>query len=193
MPRRLAGRDEGQPTRRAATAPPANASSRARTRLATVTVSSARTEHGGQRRRPVLEHAPAAPRRCRPARARAGLAEDVDRAREPVEPLGLVGPDEALEQPRPGVGRDVDRRAVDAEPPPNARRPTRAAERERACAPRRRDERRTAAPSSLRVPVAVAVPDEVQARARPQLDEVELVRAGARAARRKHGRSIHER
>jgi hypothetical protein len=40
---------------------------------------------------------------------------------ESLEPVGLVGPDERLEQPSPLRAGDIDRREVDAPAMPNAR------------------------------------------------------------------------
>src|SRR5215211_3718812 len=105
-------------------------------------------------------------------------AQRLDRPVEPLEPLALVGPHERLEQQSVSGPGHVERREVDppALPhawldPEQARRhgtPLLAGELERSVA---------AAPAPLLVAVAVAVPDEVEAGARAELDQVERLDA----------------
>src|SRR5262249_55802010 len=124
------------------------------------------------------------------------LADDVDRAPQPLEPRILARPDEALQQPRPRIGRDVHRRPVDADPAPNTRNPL-----EQPCGNMRAllageaKPRAARPPTSLGVLVPIAVPDKVQAAARPELDDVELVGAEqlgrAQETRQQDPRSLH--
>ena len=78
-------------------------------------------EDGGleDERRPILEHARQLVGEVAAHEQRRTRTHDLDRAREPLDPLLLAGPDEAFEQPRALVGRHVDGREVDADAAPS--------------------------------------------------------------------------
>ena len=114
-----------------------------------------------------------------------------DRPVEQLEPVGLVCPDEAPQEPGAVLARDVDRRAVD--PDARAHRRPEAQERGGHLASLGAGElegRVIGPPGPERVRAAVAIPDQVEAGARPQLDQVE--RAGPEAlGGAQHAREQH--
>src|SRR5205085_8568503 len=124
------------------------------------------------------------------------FAQCFDRAVELFEPSGLIGPDEALEIARPLIRCDVDRRVVDPDPRPGPEAP--AEELGGNCTtftPRKRQLRARVAPLAALVPTPVAVPNEVEACTRPDLQDVHLVYArtlrNLEEAGQQHPRSLH--
>src|SRR5215211_179331 len=101
-------------------------------------------------------------------------AQRLDRPVEPLEPITLVGPDERLQQQGVAQSGDVERGEIDSSPPANPRPEREQPSRHNAPLLAGEDERGVvAAPAALPVAVAVAIPDEVEPRARPKLDQVE--------------------
>src|SRR6187397_1644734 len=101
-------------------------------------------------------------------------AKSLDRPVEPREPVVLAGPDEAAQQTGAFVARDVDRRAVDSDAATNERGELEELTRNRPALLSFEQKRRgRRAPFTRLVPIPVAVPRQVQARARAELDEVE--------------------
>ena len=101
---------------------------------------------------------------------------DLDRAGQPVEPLLLAGPHEALQQACPLIGRDVDRREVDADASAHTRLELEQPAWNGLALLAREAERRVLGPPLPGfVLVPVPVPHEVEPGARAELHDVELV------------------
>src|SRR6266540_4305049 len=100
----------------------------------------------------------------------------VDRLPQPLEPLELVGPDEAFEQQRALLGGHVDGIQVDAAAPTNLRPDVQQLRRKgSAHLSLQREARVLRAPLRPVIAVPVPVPDQVEPGARTELDQVERV------------------
>ena len=104
----------------------------------------------------------------------------LDRAVEPLERAGLPGPQERA-QPQSALGaRHVDWIEVDPDPPPHARLERKQLGRHRTpLLAVELDERVGRPPRAGLVDVAMAIPEQVEARARAELDHVEGIRVRA--------------
>ena len=123
-------------------------------------------------------------------------SERVDRPVETLEPFSLARPDEGAKEARPLLARDVDRRAVDPDPAAHGQLAFQQPRRDRpALLPGEPHRGPLRSPLPRLVRVAIAIPDEVQAGARAELDEIERRDAGplgdAKEERREHPRALH--
>ncbi len=146
--------------------------------------------------RPILEHAWQLVGDITLNELRRARAHRLDCGVEPPEPLGLVAPDEAFHQEHARPYLDVDGLAVDPDMTPHARGELQQLRRNRTSLLTAERQRCVLEPPLAgRVFVAVAVPDEIEAGARTELDDVQLIDVeelrGAEKARKEHPRALH--